>query len=136
MGILVGKYINRASLVTSFLNMVYNLRSMEVSVVLLREINCTSTDPVVHEFHCQSVGVADGRVVRLEADGQVLGLPRTDSTPYWRHTEHTQPTVVLGSWCQTRGMLGKYTYMNNILYMYCAFLSFTLHFYITLKKIP
>ena len=37
-------------------------------------------------------------MVRLEADGQVLALPRTDSTPCWRHAEHTQPTVVLGAW--------------------------------------
>lgn len=122
MQILVDKYVNRASLVSYWadwsqyiLSLVY-LRSSKVGAVLFREMHYTCTDLVVKEFHCQSVCVVDRWVVWLESDVQVLGLPCGDSTPCCRHTEHTQPTVVLGSWYQTRGMLGKCMYMTNILY--------------------
>lgn len=36
-------------------------------------------------------------MVRLKGDSDVLALSWSNAAPYWHHTEHTQPTVVLGS---------------------------------------
>lgn len=36
-------------------------------------------------------------MVRLKGDSDVLALSWSNAALYWHHTEHTQPTVVLGS---------------------------------------
>ena len=52
---------------------------------------------LIRELYGESVGIVDGRVVRLEGDSDVPALSWCNAALYWHHTEHTQPTVVLAS---------------------------------------
>lgn len=52
---------------------------------------------LIHEFYCEFVRIINRRVVRLKGDSNVLALSWSNGALYWHHTEHTQPTVVLGS---------------------------------------
>lgn len=52
---------------------------------------------LIPELYGQSVRIVDRRVVWLKGDIDVLALFWSNAALYWYHTEHTHPTVVLGS---------------------------------------
>lgn len=52
---------------------------------------------LIPKLYSEFVRVVNRRVVRLKGDSDVLALSWSNAALCWHHTEHTQPTVVLGS---------------------------------------
>lgn len=58
---------------------------------------CVCVSDLIPELYGQSVRIVDRQVVWLEGHCDVLAISWSNAALCWRHTEHTQPTVVLGS---------------------------------------
>lgn len=67
---------------------------------------------LIHQLYWKSVPVVQRWMVRLKRDLDVHALFWKDSALYWHHTEHTQPTVILGS-CRIQEQ--KFWYASRIL---------------------
>lgn len=72
---------------------------MNLSVLISRceSLFVWSSADLIYKLYGQSVRIVDSRVVRLKGDSDVLALSWSNAALYWHHTEHTQPTAVLGS---------------------------------------